>query len=482
MTNFSPPHSMVNIDPCAGVLLALSGGADSCALLHLLAADAKERGYPLHTAHVHHGIRADEADRDEQHCRTLAKQYGLPIHVLHADVPAIAKERGESPEMAGRQVRYDYFVRLMEELSLPLLVTAHHADDNTETVLLRLIGGTATAGLGGIAPVRPFGCGHLVRPLLQVRRAEIEEYCHRNALAFVQDSTNSDTSYLRNRLRAEIVPLLKEISPQLSSHLLSTCQTLREDDDYLTSLAAELHQKAGSPDGALWLSVLQAAPPPLQKRALLMSLRRISPALRLQRCHMDALCHLITVQRGETCLPGNIHAFADGTTLRFASHPMPPCPPPTSFFARLQTGTQTFPSLGICLTLSQNHASSGKKAATEQENAKNPQNVYNPFIYDTLTFDTISDDAHFRLRQAGDTLLLGGMHRKLRKLQNAAHLPPALRERLPLLCDAQGVLWAPFIGVRDGFIITPHGDYQLRITVCDPSEHTAALSVSHENS
>lgn len=319
MTNFTPPHQLVDIPLTSGVLLALSGGADSCALLHLLAADAAKKGYPLHTAHVHHGIRGEEADRDEQFCRALAARYALPYHVLHADVPALAQERGESLEMTGRRVRYDYFATLMQQLHLPLLATAHHADDNLETVLLRLVTGSATAGLGGIAPSRPFGCGTLIRPLLHTTRAEIEAYCEKNGLSFVCDSTNGDTAYLRNRLRAELLPVLNSIAPHIRTQVLHTCEILREDDAYLETLADALYTRAVTPDGALLLSELQAAPPPLQKRAMLMALRRLSPDARMQHCHMEALCHLLTVQHGETCLPCDIRAIADGQLLRFVS-------------------------------------------------------------------------------------------------------------------------------------------------------------------
>ncbi len=477
MTHFIPPHQLANIVPPQGVLLALSGGADSCALLHLLADDAKNKGYALHLAHLHHGIRGTEADRDESFCRTLASHYGLPLHVDHVDVPSLAKESGESEEMAGRRARYAYFAQLMQQYHLPLLATAHHADDNLETVLVRLVSGSATAGLGGIAPVRPFEGGYLVRPLLQATRAEIEAYCEQNALSYVTDSTNADTAYLRNRLRAEIAPALQSIAPQLQSRLLNTCAALREDDDYLNTLAADLCDKAHTPDDALLLSVLQQAAPPLQKRVLLTALRRLSPDARIQHCHIEALCRLVSQGHGQTCLPSDIRASADGQTLRFLPHQAEPSPLPVSFCAPLQIGTQHLSALDICVTLCQNPTDGTDNAPTNQENAKNPQNVYNPFIYDTLTFDTISEDAYFRLRQQGDTLLLGGMHRKIRKLQNAAHIPPALRERLPILCDAQGVLWAPFVGARDGVRTLP-GKYLLQLTVCSSCEAPQASTHS----
>ncbi|MBQ7338168.1 MAG: tRNA lysidine(34) synthetase TilS [Clostridia bacterium] len=454
MKRFTPPHQSAHVAPNTSVLLALSGGADSRALLHLLAQDAGRHGYALHLAHVHHGIREGEADRDETFCRELAAAYGCPIHVLHTDVPAIVAQTGESPEMAGRRVRYAYFAELMQEHHIPLLATAHHADDNMETVLLRLADGSSSTGLCGIAPAHPFAGGTLVRPLLGVTRRDILAYCEKNHLTYVTDSTNADTAYARNRVRAEIIPAMEHIVPHPQMQILRTCYTLREDDDYLFTLARDLHTKARLPDGSLRLDVLQGAPPPLLRRALLLALREQTapPTHRLQLCHLDALSQLVARARGMTDLPGDLRATADGHTLRW-SQKSAQAPPVASLFLPLTEGTHHLPQLGITLTLTADlpftATFSCRNDAQSEKFLKNPQNVYNPFIHDTLTFDTIMKGAYFRLRKEGDLLLLRGMHRKVRKLQNAAGIPPALRERVPLLCDEAGVVWVPFVGARD---------------------------------
>ena len=448
MKEFISPHRLAGVASHTGVLLALSGGADSRLLLDLLSDDAKEHGYTLQLAHVHHGIRGSEADRDEQFCRELSAHYHCPLHVLHADVPALAAQSGESLEMVGRRVRYRYFASLMEQHDLPLLATAHHADDNLETMLLRLASGTSATGLAGIAPVQRFGNGHLVRPILNATRRRVIELCRDRQLSYVQDSTNADTAYGRNRVRADVVPALEQLAPGIHQRALRTAAYLREDDAYLHQLADAARQDATTPHGTLHLSALRALPSPVLRRLLLHTLHEhASEESRIQGCHLDALCHLVACAHGSTDLPGGLCAVADGDELRLTPRSAPSSPPP-ALSLPLCSGTHSLPSLGVTLRVEQIR----EDETQSEQNAnlrKNPQNVYTPFIHDTLTFDTIDHEAYFRLRLDGDQLLMGGMHRKIRKLQNAAGMPPSLRERLPLLCDSRGVLWVPFIGRRD---------------------------------
>ncbi|MBQ8717701.1 MAG: tRNA lysidine(34) synthetase TilS [Clostridia bacterium] len=451
MKQFTSPHALAHCDPSVGVLLALSGGADSRALLHLLAADAGKHGYALHLAHVHHGIRGLEADRDEQRCRDLAAVYGCPIHVLHADIPALAKETGESLEMVGRRVRYDYFTKLMREHGLSLLATAHHADDHAETVLMRLLVGTSTTGLGGISPVQPFGNGYLVRPLLCATRADILAYCQSHALAYATDSTNADTAYLRNRIRAELMPVMEQIVPHPQAQLLRAGQLLREDDELLRSLSDRAFADAQVDGGALRIDALRSQPFPLQRRMLLRLIRDRLPDARIDACHMQALLSLVAAGHGMTDLPGNLRATADGSTLYLQTKQAQPLPP-ISLHLPLCEGVHHIDDLGVTLTVQKLPAQSddfGDHVTKNQIFLKNPQKVYNPFIHDTLTFDTIQSDAYFRLRRDGDVLRLRGMHRSVRKLQNEIGMPPSLRCRLPMLCDGDGVLWLPFVGRRD---------------------------------
>lgn len=452
MLPFVSPHTLSHLPPNTPVLLALSGGPDSRVLLHLLAADAQKNGYVLHTAHVHHGIRGKEADRDEQFCQELASAYQCCHHVLRADIPSIAKQTGESLEMAARRIRYDFFWQVMREHAIPLLATAHHADDNMETVLLRLCAGSSTLGLSGISAVtEPMDGCYVVRPLLEATREEILSYCRAEHLIAVSDSTNDDLSYRRNRIRAEVIPALSRVVPHPQNQVLRTCRQLREDDDYLSDLARARYQDALRTDGTLSLDILQATPPPICKRLLWIAVRQIAPNARLQLCHTEALLHIIRCGRGMSDLPGDLRAEVDGLTLRLLPHASPASPRLVDCFPlTLSPGTTVLPSLGLTIDVQETDVSNVESEQSQKFILK-PQNVYNPFIHATLTFDTIIDGAYFRLRDGGDTILLRGMHRRVRKLQNAHAVPPFVRERLPILCDRDGILWVPFVGVRDGF-------------------------------
>jgi tRNA(Ile)-lysidine synthase len=286
-------------------------------------------------------------------------------------------------------------------------------------------------------------------------------------LEYVTDSTNESKDYLRNCLRADVIPSLEEIAPHSHRQILRTCASLREDDEYLCLLADGLLKNALTPDGALALESLNDAPSPLRKRAVIRWVRSHAPLLRLQGCHVDALCDLIDTGRGKTCLPDGWSASVQNGLLRLRLDRDQSLPPvaPYEWRAPLAVGT-ICTDFGVHLTL----AHRGETAADTVKNAKNPQNVYNTFIRDTLSFDTIVQDAYFRPRAAGDLLLLRGMHRKVRKLQNQAGIPPALRHRLPVLCDERGILWVPFVGVRDDFPVVPpeSAEYLLTLSVDAP--------------
>ena len=181
------PHALAGLPSDAALLLAFSGGIDSRVLLDLLSDLQKKNGFRLVLAHVNHGIRGDEALRDRDFCQKMAAEYGYEIRFLDADVPALAEQHGTGLEEEARRVRYDFFADLMKREGIPLLVTAHHADDNLETMLFRLCRGSGLRGLCGIPPVRRFGDGFLVRPMLAsgLGREEIERYAAEKHLSYV---------------------------------------------------------------------------------------------------------------------------------------------------------------------------------------------------------------------------------------------------------------------------------------------------------
>ncbi len=298
MKGFRHPCLLAGMPADTPVLVGLSGGADSTALFTALC----ECGVRVVAAHVNHGIRGDEAKRDAEFCRSLCQARGVEFCLLEADVPAEAKKSGESIEEAARRIRYAFFERIMLEKDIPLLATAHNADDNAETVILNLTRGSGTRGACGIPACRTVNGGTLVRPLLNVSRAEIEEYCRENGLSYVTDSTNLCDDYTRNRIRHRVIPELKKLNPDFVTAVSRFCASAAEDCEYLDSAARRFLEC-----GEINAEELSLLPRPVAARALLFRLRE--GGARPEARHINAL--LDAAKNGEVggiSLPGGVTA------------------------------------------------------------------------------------------------------------------------------------------------------------------------------
>jgi tRNA(Ile)-lysidine synthase len=214
------------------VAVAVSGGADSVALLRTLILAAPEIGLVLSVLHVHHGIRGAEADADAEFVAALAGQYGLSFHRHDVDTPAVAKSNRETIEEAARNLRYAWFRELLAAGQADAVATAHTLDDQAETVLHKLLRGAWTEGLGGIHPRVIESKGAILRPFLGVRRAQIEEWLRGLGQDWREDATNADTAYTRNRLRHELLPTLAVYNPQIYSQLANLATIARDEDAY----------------------------------------------------------------------------------------------------------------------------------------------------------------------------------------------------------------------------------------------------------
>ncbi len=239
--------------PGERVCAAVSGGADSVALLlALVAANAEERGglgVGLTAVHVHHGLRGEAADGDMEFVRALCERLGVRLHEWRVDVAGRMEKEKETLEEAARNLRYAVFRELMVSGEADVIATAHTLDDQAETVLMKLLRGAWTEGLGGISPVvQAFDilqthvpkaghgspgsvAGRIVRPLLDVRRGEIEEYLRAEGQAWREDATNADVAFTRNRVRHELLPVLKEYNPEVVRALGNLAEIAREEEE-----------------------------------------------------------------------------------------------------------------------------------------------------------------------------------------------------------------------------------------------------------
>ncbi len=409
------------------VVCAVSGGADSTAMLWCLHSLQEALGITLQAAHFHHGLRGAEADRDEAFVRALCNQLGIPLTVGRADVAAYAAEAGLSPETAAREKRYAF----LDTLPCDKLATAHTADDNAETVLLHLLRGTGLRGLCGIPPRRE----RIVRPLLSVTHGQAVAYLQEAGHPWVEDSTNVLPDCRRNRLRQTVLPLLRREAPSLSAQLLSTTSLLREEDEFLDGLAAQVLLSAAE-GGSTWrVAPLLAAPPVLRRRALRQLTGQHLPQDVSQR-HIAALEALLASAEpaAQIDLPGGwvarrsyeSLALTRETSCQFAPTPL------------AVPGVTLLPSIGL------------KVFCRIVENFKKSANT--PFHF-AVKYGMITQSIlQARPRRVGDALVLRSGHtRSLKKLLIDRKIPLTERDRMPVIAAGDALLGVYGVGVNHAY-------------------------------
>lgn len=279
------------------LVVALSGGADSSALLDLLAS-LPDYNLNLVAAHLNHCLRGLESDADEEFCRGAAVRYGIPFEVRRIDVKALAEMNRLNLEDAGRRARIEFLDEVSKKYGATAVTLAHHADDQAETVLMRLLRGSGMTGLSGMAYRNARG---YVRPLLDITRSEIEQYLGGRNLQWREDASNSDTMYLRNRVRHELLPLLEEYNPAIRSCLATTASIISGDAALLEELTKRAFaESCRMEEGRTACSIqqLRALNPALRRRVLRHAFKQACGTLEgVSVRHIDAMCDLIDSDR-----------------------------------------------------------------------------------------------------------------------------------------------------------------------------------------
>lgn len=424
--------NMLPVD-CA-VIVGLSGGADSMALTHFLLKYANSRHIHITAAHINHGLRGAEADSDERFVTDWCRENSLELQVLHADVRALAAEKSQGLEECGRNVRYAFFQSLCAGKQDTRIATAHTLSDSAETVLMNLAKGTGTRGLRGIPPVR----GNIVRPLIEITRAEVEAYCESYGLSYVTDSTNLTEDYARNKIRLSVVPVLKEINPAFESAILGMTQRLGADEEYLVSLAREQLAWAEQ-NGGYRINVLAAMPKPVLTRAIVLMVCRVSDA-RLESTHINAIEEIIRSGLGAVTIAGGIQCTAQGNTLFITRQNLLP----ENWNVPFQPGETRLPD-GRRLIIT-------KLTKKEYEN----RCKFNNLLFNNLiNYDTIFKITSVRNRNNGDVFRPAGrgVTKSLKKLFNEAGLEPMLRSRLVMLESGGEIAWIEDFGASQEFCV-----------------------------
>ena len=380
------------IVPGDRVIVALSGGADSVALLYGLFLMKEKLKITLEAAHFNHNLRGEESDRDENFCRQFCDRYDIPLHVGRGSVCSGKK----GLEAAARDARYGFFDMLPGKIA-----TAHTADDNAETILMRLVRGTGLKGLGGISPIR----GRIVRPLLKATRREVLDFLEENCLTHVEDSSNGGDTFLRNRLRHHVMPLLVQENPRLAENLSAMAMTLRQDEEALAALTTrEMNVKR-----------LRELPAALRSRSVASFLER-NGVQEPEAQHIGLVEKLIFSDKpsAKADLPGGVILTREYGELRVLQPALP-----LKTIRLPDEGSVDLLNVGLRVTVCK---------AEHTENA--------PDCFTVCPQGAVV----LRCRHTGDEIRLSGGTKSVKKLMIDRKIPAAQRFQIPVIADDTGIL------------------------------------------
>lgn len=411
------------------VLVAVSGGADSLALLHLLAELQTKLGLELHIAHLNHLIRKGDSEIDMRFVQAIAQKLKIPISVESFDVQSFAKEEKIGLEEAARRVRYAFYDRVANQVGAKKIAVGHTADDNVETFLMRILRGAGLKGLTGIPAKR----GKIIRPLIKIWRKEIELYIGGLKLVPRRDYTNSEAKFMRNRVRLKLIPQLKIYNLNIKEIILQTILLLTEDRNYLENKAeealAEVYLNGGESEIKLSIRLLQEWEPPIQGHLLRKAIERVKGnLLDLTFQHVQAILEkLESKERWELHLPSNIFVSGYRGELTI-SRQRPVEGERKKFFYQLTIpGEVTIPEVKQVLRAS---------FAAKEEVSADPQTAY-------VDYGLLGKNIIVRSKSEGDKFIPLGMKgsKKLQDFFVDEKIPAELREQIPIVESAGRIVW-----------------------------------------
>lgn len=445
------PHVLAN-KACGNILVGLSGGADSVALLHMLTLYAKNYGCKIYAAHVNHNIRLDdynnEALRDENFCRELCKSLNVTLFVKSIDVPSMAKNEKVSLEGAARDARYSFFSEIMNTHDIKILALAHNANDCLETQIFNLARGSSLQGIIGIREVRSIENvedGVLVRPILSATKDEIYDYCKNNSLNYMLDSTNMELDATRNKIRHNIIPKLNEIFPSCLRSSRRLSESIEECDDYITSVAKEYIEKNIKLDGDVCIDIssFESLHTALKKKILAVLLDNIN--ISYDRTHIDDMIALISKKKPNSYiyLPCEYRfKIIDNNAY--------------IYFEECKE-EKNFKPFNIKLEYGMNYI----------ENSDFSVGIYNDGEeydgYVTYAYVHIGNgELYAKSRESGDVILDGGNSKKIKKLMCDKKIPQSERNSLPIIMCNGEVIYLPFCAICDS---VKHGGEKIKICI-----------------
>ncbi len=444
------------------VLVGVSAGPDSVCLLYLLKELRQEYSLSLHIAHLHHGFRGSEADEDVRFVQAIGESLGIPVYVEHADIPAYLKKTGLSKQAGARKVRYEFFSKAAEETGAGRIALGHTADDQVETLLMRLLKGAGPHGLSGIPPVRD----KIIRPLIELTREEVMGFLSERGIRYRIDSSNLSKVYLRNKIRLDLIPYLtKEYNPNIMNTLMRNLTILRDEDTFLDEYIQRLYPEMviSRTEESIILDAARLAPlaHPVQRRILRHAVGSIAgeEAGALSFRHIeDSLSLLERDKTGEVHLPHDLRVRREGETLSVCLRPRIIQTPPYTYDIAIP-GDTLIPEAGMTISAVILDCPNYDKGDAVLEG----KDRYKAWF----DMDKFSLPLVVRSRRPGDHFCprgMGGKRKKIKEYFIDLKVLRRDREIIPVLASAEGILW--IIGHRtdERFKATPAAGKILQVT------------------
>ena len=438
------------------VIAAVSGGADSVCMLHILNNLKNDLKFSLCCAHINHGLRGEAADSDEAFVKALCVNMGIDFYSKKFDVARLAEENKITCEEAGRNVRYSFFEEIKTKYGYNKVATAHNKNDNAETVLMRIIRGTGIDGLAGIPYMRNDG---VIRPILDISREQVEEYCAENNLEFCTDATNLENDFTRNKVRNMLIPFIeREFNAKISDSLIRLSDSAEEDSKFLKSYTKRLYQRLGNPIpgsklNTLHVDSLKLLEKPILTRVLQLAAEKSSPA-KLEKKHICDIIELLNKNTGASInLPQGLVAEINYGWLTF-SGPLDKIEVKSNadgFFADIAIGDT------VCIE------ALGKEISIREENAKEYKCKINEIAAD---IDKIGFQPLFlRSRRDGDKIVWfsDGKAKKIKNIFIDEKIPQKDRNKIPLLATGDEIIAIVGSRVSEKYKITKDSERALVI-------------------
>lgn len=425
------------------VVIGLSGGADSVALLHFLISLREEYNLTLAACHINHLLRGEEADRDENFARKICAENNIDIYVLHSDINKLSAERKIGTEQCGREIRYSFFEDTAKTLNAKI-ATAHTASDNAETVIFNMTRGCGIKGLCGIPPVRD----NIIRPLIEITRSEIEKYCSKNGYEYITDSTNLEREYTRNKIRLDVIPVLKNINPSLENTLARMSIQMRDNYKFIRNCAEKALSDAETGNGyrtdillSLDDTVLSAAITILAEKC------DIVPETR----HIELIKNII-YNTGAVNIKKNVSAVSKQGFLRIINCSENCC-----------NDVIDFKEQKIVNINNKKIIISKMNMDKFNKHKKNNKILFN----NSIDYDTIPCIRVFRTRRSGDvfTLPKRNITKSLKKYFCEIKMPQEKRDSVIILASDSEVIWIEGIGASEKYRVTESTENVLTFNV-----------------